>query len=357
MQVEARNSRQIFALTGLRGLAAWLVVLFHVRVTIASWAPAWVLSIADKGYLAVDLFFILSGFVIWMNYSATMRAPQFADVVKFWNKRVFRIWPLHAILTILLILFDLILIRYGKDNSNYPLNYLPLNFLLIQNWGFTQRLAWNDPSWSISCEMAAYLLFPLSAAILLRLCKSRQSALAIICGLAVLIWLFFKSASSQNMGADITHTGLVRCVLEFTMGNALCALWLATAPSPRTFSLAMLACAIAVVAGIVLKAPETAFVPLALAALILATALDRGIMARFLSSPVPRTIGEISYSTYLVHFPLFIVFKLAFVHGPAQISPLQLTGFCALTMIASAGLYFGVEKPCQRSLNRRCYGP
>ena len=61
------------ALTGIRGIAAWVVVLFHVRVTLVHSLPGWVLAVIAKGYLAVDLFFILSGFVLWYNYGERLQ--------------------------------------------------------------------------------------------------------------------------------------------------------------------------------------------------------------------------------------------------------------------------------------------
>ncbi|MFN5779758.1 MAG: acyltransferase, partial [Novosphingobium sp.] len=55
------------ALTGIRGLAAWLVVLYHIRLSLTALLPGEVIVALAKGYLAVDLFFMLSGFVIWYN--------------------------------------------------------------------------------------------------------------------------------------------------------------------------------------------------------------------------------------------------------------------------------------------------
>jgi peptidoglycan/LPS O-acetylase OafA/YrhL len=63
-------------------------------------------------------------------------------------------------------------------------------------------------------------------------------------------------------------------------------------------------------------------------------------------------LGEISYSTYLVHFLLYILFKIAFVDDPHDVAP-QLTGlFLLLTLVASVALYHGIERPAQRALNR-----
>jgi len=66
-------SGELRALTSVRGVAAWLVVLYHIRLSIAG-LPEWGLAILAKGYLAVDFFFLLSGFVIWISYAPRIRA-------------------------------------------------------------------------------------------------------------------------------------------------------------------------------------------------------------------------------------------------------------------------------------------
>ncbi|MFA6608003.1 MAG: acyltransferase, partial [Sphingomonas sp.] len=58
---------ELRALTGARGIAAWLVVLYHIRLSVAG-LPQGVVAVLAKGYLAVDFFFLLSGFVIWLSW-------------------------------------------------------------------------------------------------------------------------------------------------------------------------------------------------------------------------------------------------------------------------------------------------
>jgi len=144
------------ALTGIRGVAAWFVVLFHVRIGASAQLPAWLIGIFAKGYLAVDLFFMLSGFVLWLNYSESLRSKGAASVPRFFGRRIARIWPLHAAILCATAAFALLLQLSGHgDPIHYPWSDLPLHLLLIQNWGFSNSLTWNDPAWSISCEFAA----------------------------------------------------------------------------------------------------------------------------------------------------------------------------------------------------------
>ncbi len=154
---------ELRALTSVRGIAAWFVVLYHIRLSIAGLSPDWV-AVFAKGYLAVDFFFLLSGFVIWLTWGDRLRTGGWRMVPQFLRKRVARIWPLHLFMLACAVGLALLLAATGRANPvDYPFDELPLHVFLLQNWGFTDRLAWNDPAWSISAELGAYLLFPLLA--------------------------------------------------------------------------------------------------------------------------------------------------------------------------------------------------
>ncbi len=340
------------ALTGIRGIAAWFVVFYHMRETLSALLPAWAIATFAKGYLAVDLFFMLSGFVLWYNYADRLGQFRLAEAGKFMWRRIARIWPLHVFILALMAALALVLAATGRHNANYPWAELPLHFLLVQNWGLTGALTWNDPAWSISTELAAYLLFPFAAAAM-RWEKLPGWALAAIAAalLAALHMLFARSGET-GLGAEISRLGLWRCLLEFALGNVLCMVWRRYGEQRRFAIAAALACAATLTGGIALALPETAFVPLVFASGLLALAADRGAVARMLGKGVPRYLGEISYSTYLGHFLLFILFKLAFVDETLQIGWFGLAGFLTLMLAASAALYHGVEKPAQRWLNR-----
>jgi peptidoglycan/LPS O-acetylase OafA/YrhL len=252
----------------------------------------------------------------------------------------------------LFVVFALALVATGRDASFYPFRELPLHVLLIQNWGFTPELRWNDPAWSISTEMAAYLAFPLVVAA--AKWERLPTAALIALGLVVLtaIPLYFWLDDDTILGAEISRLGLVRCLLEFSLGNVLCLLWLRWRGSRHGAKLAFAACAAALGAGIGLALPETAFVPACFVTGLLALAMGRGAIVRALGGSLLRYLGEVSYSTYLAHTFLFLVFKLAFVDESLQIGWGGLAGFLAFVLAASIVLYHGVEKPAQRWLNR-----
>ncbi len=129
-------------------------------------------------------------------------------------------------------------------------------------------------------------------------------------------------------------------------------LWQRWQGSHQAAQSARLSCALVLALAGILALPETMFVPAALFTGLLALALGRGAVTRVFGGKVLTYLGEISYSTYLAHFGLFIVFKLLFVDASLQLGWGQLTGFLALVLGASVVLYHGLEKPAQRWLNR-----
>ena len=345
--------RHLDALTGIRGIAAWGVVLYHVRVSLMDILPGWTIAALGKGYLAVDLFFMLSGFVIWLNYAERIAEGGSGEVRQFLWRRFARIWPLHAVILTGFAVFALLLWASGRSTDGYPWAEFPLHIMLVQNWGLTPALTWNHPAWSISTEVAAYFLFPALVMLLAPLKRSYPPLLCLAALLATGIYLLFRACSYGVLGEAIPHLGLWRCLAEFAMGAILCLLWQHWKGSPRAASIASLAALVWCLTAWILSLPETALVPPLFFAALLALALDRGPISRLLSTPVLRYLGEISYSTYLSHFLLFILFKLAFVDTSRQVGWLGLAGFLALVLAASVVLYHGVEKPAQRWLGRR----
>lgn len=341
------------ALTGIRGIAAWGVVLYHIRLSLTGLLPPSAIAFLAKGYLAVDLFFILSGFVIWFNYAQRLSAGGWSQVGPFLWRRFARVWPLHGAILSAFVAFALLLAFTGRDHSGYPWAELPLHVLLVQNWGFTPDLSWNHPAWSISAELAAYLLFP---ALVFAARWDRVPTGALV-SLAVLtaagLHTLFALSGHERLGDAISAIGLWRCLGSFAIGCLLCQLWQRWQDMPPAGPIGTGLCIAIVAAGLAFALPETMWIPGAFASGLLALALDRNAASRFFGGRGLTYLGEISYSTYLSHFFLFILFKLAFVDASLQLGWGALAGFLALVLAVSAGLYHGLEKPAQRWLNSR----
>lgn len=340
-------------LTSARGIAAWYVVLYHIRDSAAGRLPAPLVDVLARGYLAVDFFFILSGFVIWLNYGRMLREHRWRAVPHFLWRRIARIYPLH--LLILLAAVGLALLCLGTGRG-MPLGFawetLPFHLLLQQNWGLIDGLGWNVPAWSISCELGAYLLFPL---LVLRIDWRRLpgGALLAILGLLMLaLFGLFHASGKALLGNDIPDLGLPRCLLEFAMGTIVAALWLRWREAPRRPRLVAALCVIGGLLGFAAGAPEPLALPFVFVSLLLLLALGAD-GPNPLRGRVVHWLGEISYATYLAHALLFLLFKMAFVRDPNDV-PLPLLGlFLLLVLGVSAMLYHGFELPAQRWMNRR----
>lgn len=352
---EAHGERvDLAALTGARGLAAWFVVLYHIRPGLSGAADPWLMAVLGKGYLAVDFFFMLSGFVLWMTYGDRLRSHGWRAVPQFLGRRVARILPLHLFILACAVAFALLLDGAGKrDPAQYPWEQLPLHILLLQNWGFTNALSWNDPAWSISCEWAAYLLFPLLT--LAADWRRLPSVLlvAIIVAAGATLHLLMASNGAATLGRDIPRFGLPRALVEFVIGTIVCALWQRWHDQPGTPAIAaFITAAMLFALSATGAAAETLGVPLLFAALLLGLALTASSASNPLASRPLVYLGEISYATYLVHFLLYVAFKLLFVTDLFAVPHPTLVGFLLLTLVVSALLHRLLELPAQAALRR-----
>ncbi|MEO9461655.1 MAG: acyltransferase [Marinomonas sp.] len=344
---------QLDALTGLRGIAAWLVVFYHIRLSLTALLPSDTIAFLAKGYLAVDLFFMLSGFVMWLNYGDRFAQNGLRETPSFLWKRVARIWPLHALIMAGMIAFAALLIVTKRPIDEYPLGELPLHIMLVQNWGFTDALSWNHPAWSISTELGAYLVFPLIVCAIAWRQLSAPVLLAILGAALAGLYGFFALNGLTDLGDNIAQMGLVRCIIEFFIGIVLANIWQRFGQGlSATLCWALAACAAALI-GMFANVPETAFMPVLIASILMIFASNAGKFAAVLSAKPLLWLGDISYATYLVHYFAFILFKIAFVGPDLQLSWMQLAAFLAGIMAMSAALYCGFEKPAQRWMNAR----
>ena len=347
----APSKNHYVILDGLRGVASVMVVAFHLFEAHAGGDPQ--KQIINHGYMAVDFFFLLSGFVIWLSWAERLRTGGWRVVPLFLRKRVARIWPLHLFVLGCAVALALLLLATGRHHSHFEFNTLPLHVLLLQNWGFTDHLSWNAPSWSISAELGAYLLFPLLA---FAIDWRRMPTPAILASIVAFLFLLHATLAynhAPTLGTDIARFGLVRCLLEFASGSAIAALWLRWRDTPILPALGAACVAVPLfMAWATRMLPETFAIPMAFAATLLALALTSGVKRNPLEITPLHYLGEISYATYLGHFMLFVVFKLAFVEDARAIPAALIALYLAMVFVSSVALYHLVERPAQRWVNQ-----
>ena len=287
------NDKQLRSLTGLRGIAALAVVIFHFTYGIFGAATDTGLQlIPRRGYLAVDLFFVLSGFVL-----AHVYGEEFAQRLgwrrcgQFLWARIARIYPLH-LLTLLMLL------RLYGQNSAYSGTAFVFNLLLLQG-PWLPYGNWNDPSWSMSVEWHAYILFPLLCAFIWR----RGVAAAIL--LAVVCWFTLSAlAASAGWGIQpISHgaMALARSLPEFVIGILVYRLYRSGWRAPLWGSDWTFAAVTVLIMALTPFWPTDLAIITALPMLLLAAASNQGRVRLVLNSRPIAGLGEISYSVYMVH--------------------------------------------------------
>ncbi len=326
---------QLLPLTGLRFVAAWLVVVYHFGQPLAAHQPAWLLSIVQHGYVGVGLFFVLSGFILTYIYTGAGPTAELSRA-RFWTARLARVYPLY--LVSLAAAAPPVVARGlvgGASASTTPgslLSGLPV-LLMVQAWHPATATAWNIPAWSLSVEACFYALFPFLIRPLLRLRPRQLAGVALAAwgaGLvAPLAYLLLEPDGVHVTGPlSVAEEGFWLAAVkyhpllhlhEFVLGIAAGRVFLSArlrAPvghaRPRPAG-AVVATALVALAILLILASGSALPYLLLhngllaplfAALIYGLAASRTGLAAALSGAWLVRLGEASYAVYLLQAPL-----------------------------------------------------
>jgi peptidoglycan/LPS O-acetylase OafA/YrhL len=349
------SSEPIRALTAIRGIAAWWVVVFHFREALPLGTPGFIHRLSDAGYLAVDLFFILSGYVIALNYGNWFATGPFTmrRYGQFLARRLSRIYPLHLFMLVAFLTVPLATTLFSQQHSPGPLRlrYFGLSFLLMQNWGIDHGLAWNVPAWSISTEWFAYLAFPCLVMGSFRLTTTSLRSLVFMVALLALLDVWVATASPAGLGYSGQVFALLRCVLEFGVGIGIARLGNGRRQTPdeRAAALGIALACFAIFA--LLPVPDFLIMPPGFAALVHGLSDEGGTAARLLRAAPLQWLGLVSYSTYLSHYLLKIWTKFILVR-PSVPDGIPFAAYGLAVLLASALLYYSVERPGQRWLRQ-----
>jgi peptidoglycan/LPS O-acetylase OafA/YrhL len=353
------------ALDGLRALAVLGVLLYHAGV---SWAPG--------GFLGVDAFFVLSGFLITSLLVGEWRSRGGIDLRGFWARRGRRLLPALFLVVIAVSAYALFVAR--PDELDRIRGDAVGSLLYVANWrqllgaSYFDRLGTPSPlrhTWSLGIEEQWYLVWPLVLLVMLRVTRARRWLMvgltaALAAGSAALMAVIFRDGGDPSrvyFGTDTRAQALL-------LGAALAFLVMSPRRRPRqteaTASLFALECA-GLIAAVYLgwlwtHVADSATWPYrggffveATAVAVLIAAASRPyspILGRALSIAPLRAIGRISYGLYLWHWPVYVYLT------PARTgwddAPLLFVRVTVTFALAIAS-YFVVEQPVRRRTLRR----
>jgi peptidoglycan/LPS O-acetylase OafA/YrhL len=359
---------EIVPLTSLRGIAAMAVIAMHFSATMQEVSTGPFPSLAPHAELAVDVFFVLSGFIMAYTYLPSF-SPQnsWRAYRQFLVKRMARILPLNVFVVTAVTLLAFATSSLLGENlfprarmGNLGVD-LAANALMLPGLGIGWSLNW--PAWSVSVEFVAYFLFPLGLVFVFR--SGRYGWLASC--LSALIAIGLVCATGPDWSPDGLHNhpfpvrDIVRCLSEFLLGLAVFRAYQSGLFKIFAKDAVAVGAGAAVILVILLRLPELLAV-LVFPALILALSLNNGLVAKFMSLPFLRFLGLISYSLYLVHdnfrnLAAKLVMELH--HGPVSPSlGISLAALCTGLMIFPAwATYVWVEKPGRSLRTRRFRWP
>ena len=343
-------------LNAIRGAAALIVVFFHTY-RLGFFSQHLDLSCFSNGYFAVDMFFILSGFVLIHVYNGKFQTVSIKNYYSFMVSRFARIYPVHFVLLAILVgieLIKLLVLKVPAFTEYKSIPTLITSLLMIQAWHLHNINPWNGVSWSISAEWFCYLFAPFIIAFWDR---SKNLALGLFLFFIPAIFLIQYTVSLHK--EELTfEAGLLRIAVEFLMGIAVYGAY-AALRNKKLNSIGIDAgawlCLSALLASHYLQIPALGMIYLC-GGLILFSSLSTGLFQKVLSHRILFYLGEISYSMYLVHGVLFYnVFNHLIDKFPSQnlnMAILSLTFFVVVTLASAALCYHGIEKPAREWLRK-----
>lgn len=357
---------RFYLLDTLRGLASLIVVVWHYQHFFFDGPGKKVAGYETSqqpffdvfrifytdGHRAVQLFFVLSGFVFFLTY-ATSVSERRVGAREFFILRFSRLYPLHAATLVLVALGQLLSIRWQGTSVVYAFNDLKhfvLNLFLISEWGLQKGFSFNGPIWSVSVEVFLYIVF----FGLMRFAIRRERD-AVLGAVAMMVVGGLLLGFAQPRTLTILGQGL----LCFFAGGLTYQLWRMTERWGRATKIS------AALGSIVIGAVATSafrrgwiagdvFHVTVFPAMILVLAMVQAWRPTL--GRATRLVGDITYSTYLVHFPVQLAIVLAVRRWDLPIDYRDgrtFVAFVAAVILVAIPTYYAFELPAQGAIRRR----
>ena len=345
------------SLTVVRGVAALWVVLFHLQQFAGLLGVPFLfnLPVIRHGWAGVDLFFVLSGFILMLVHEADFRRFDWGRLGRFAGLRFFRVYPLATVVLLLILLLVVAdrafaeTFAHSAIPQNLTLSAFVRTLFLANRWWLPADGDWNQPEWSLSVEIIGYAAFPLLAFLAGRL-NNRWLVAALAVGS-----LFYPTADALGHGTTVANDlfwgALPRMAGGFAGGILMCRLHRLTPESFRRQQgwigdLAMLALIVALVA----PAPGRNATTLCFGAIIYGLASGRGMMVALLSTPFAVWLGRISFPLYLIHVMplLWLGYNLTNYAHPGWAGLVAFGLYAAFAVSLAWALHLLVERPTHR---------
>jgi peptidoglycan/LPS O-acetylase OafA/YrhL len=257
----------------------------------------------STGFLGVDLFFILSGAVMYHVHAFDFKTYKPSTHLKFLKLRLARIYPLHVFCLLAFAIAVWVLPDFtdGYREGTFSLTSFIQTLALVNNWGFSYSTMWNGPTWSLSAEWLGYLFFPAIVILINWTIPPRWSSATALVLLALLI-VAMRHLGAQTIG-EMGKPGILRMACEFSSG---CLLYRAAIGIRRnTMPVFWVGIIITLICAYSLTLSWGAVFGLAL--LIFSLSTESGLKDRVFSNKLAVWLGNISFSLYLSHWPMIQV--------------------------------------------------
>lgn len=334
---------------GLRAIAVLLVLIFHIS---NSWLPG--------GFIGVDVFFVISGFLITKIITSKIKKGTFS-LKQFYASRIKRIVPAYYFLLICTAIVFLYIFMM-PDLANFRLTYfwaLVFNsnyyFSTVDNYfGFSSNENPLLHTWTLGVEMQFYVFLPL-----LLLIKNRKVISALLI-LLVLVLFSYATIEIYNGNKGLMYFSLLARTPEFLIGSLIA---ISNLERNKTIHRYRNVFSIIGFFGLIISAfliTEESFFPgvgvlppILFSGLLLCT--HDSVFNNILSKKIPVYIGELSYSIYLWHWP--VISFIRYYNASYDLSNSEIGLVLFVTIVGSLISYYGIEKPLRFKNGFRLYLP